>query len=91
MVAHVQPVSKRGRATTGAATEPDTAAVLVLRSRRSNLHLQHFPVVHFTVYLKAYPNTNHRPSFTILVGPAIDDIETWTCGTERPLIRRQRE
>jgi hypothetical protein len=55
-----------------AATETDTAAALVLRSRPSNLHLQHFPVVHFTVCLKAYPDTNHRPSFTSLVGPAID-------------------
>src|SRR6266403_1700630 len=30
-----------------AATETDTATVLVLRSRRSNHHLQHFPLVHF--------------------------------------------
>src|SRR5258708_16305890 len=53
-----------GRVTTGgapllalfekwAATETDTAAVLVLRSRRSNLRFQHFPLVHL-----------HRPRFT---------------------------
>jgi hypothetical protein len=43
--------------------EPDTAAVLVMRCRRSNLQFRDFPPVYF-----------HRPSFTILVGPAIHDM-----------------